>query len=1114
MIWILAVLVLGIGSRCEAGSDRLTAGSAADSASGAGQPTVVSVRVEGTNLVAVVHVPAGLGVVTLEGRPRLQAGAWSPRAVQNVDATGGEVTFRVPMSSNVELIRVRADAQAALPSSFYRGTNAFAGAVSTFDPGASYNSLSPALTPGAVDANGNATSQPRTVVESDIWNLSGNTLYFFNQYRGLQVINLSSPDSPVIRGTFDLPAAGEQMYLIATNYAVLLVQGCGWGGNDDNDVVIVDVTSTNLHEVASQPVSGSILESRLVGSVLYVASQVYQPMSGASNGAWEWGTMVSSFDLSDPTQPVARQQLWYPSSYGSVVTATDQFFFLATQNSSWYQSVVRVIDISDPTGVMVDRKPIQPAGYVADKFKMNLGGSGTNAVFTVISEVVNTTSWTWTPTLQTFSLADPTAPRWLATLQPAKWRGEQLHATRFDGNRVYVVTFRQVDPLFVVDLSDPANPTVAGEVEVPGWSTYIDPLGDKLVTIGVQVSNTWQVAVSLFDVSNPAQPTLVSQLPIGNGSSWSEANYDEKAFGVFPDAGLILVPYQGWYTNGYASAVQLIDLNTHLASTNALVLRGVIQHQFTPRRAAPFGVNHIVSVSGQELLSVDDTDRDRPVVRADLELAWPVDHLFLQGDYLVEIGNGSGWFNQGTPTLHVALAANPDQELGEYSLTNLPVLGATVQGQKLYLAQGPTGWMWPLALNANGDTNGVPATNAPNFFLSVFDLQHLPTVTLLGQTGVVTSALGWNSSWQPVWVKPGLLAWSGGQGFWIMPLMGAGLVGGGAPGPVTATGGLTVSSAPDTSAISAMPIGYGSLRPWWGWGGNGGRLLAFDVTDLTAPSFVSEVNLTTNNWWSFSAPFTTNGLVYLSHQYSEPIVVGTNYVTNYVTPTQPDTNQPPLPSGGGWVTNAYPVYNWVQRWYLDVVDYADPPNPTVRPPVNIPGTLQGVSAAGALLYTTGPHWDTNGVTDWNDWLDASAYDGVSAHLVDSVMLSTNWPHPVLVLDTNLFIGSPSSATNTPDQLEVWTLPASGQFSRLGATPLKASANVLAGFGSLLAVQESDSRLELFNDSDPAALGLVGSGKPSGCLWYNLPNADGTLDQGLWLPLGDYGVSVIPVRALP
>ena len=73
---------------------------------------------------------------------------------------------------------------------------------------------------------------------------------------------------------------------------------------------------------------------------------------------------------------------------------------------------------------------------------------------------------------------------------------------------------------------------------MPGWSTYIEPLGDRLVTIGVNDTNDWRVAVSLFDVQDAAKPALLGKVPLGVDNSWSEATFDEKAFSVLPDAGL------------------------------------------------------------------------------------------------------------------------------------------------------------------------------------------------------------------------------------------------------------------------------------------------------------------------------------------------------------------------------------------------------------------------------------------------------------------------------------------------------------------------------------------------------------------------------------------------
>src|SRR6185295_158203 len=119
-------------------------------------------------------------------------------------------------------------------------------------------------------------------------------------------------------------------------------------------------------------------------------------------------------------------------------------------------------------------------------------------------------------------------------------------------------------------------------------------------------------------------------------------------------------------------------------------------------------------------------------------------------------------------------------------------------------------------------------------------------------------------------------------------------------------------------------------------------------------------------------PFTADGKVCLSHQTSE-------FVAEPL-PKDATTGESPTPDGAIYP----PVGTWISRSFLDVVDYTDADDPVVRKPVNIPGTLAGLSHGGAVLYTTGTHWTTNAETAWNEYLDASAYDGVSAHLVDSL----------------------------------------------------------------------------------------------------------------------------------
>jgi uncharacterized secreted protein with C-terminal beta-propeller domain len=104
--------------------------------------------------------------------------------------------------------------------------------------------------------------------------------------------------------------------------------------------------------------------------------------------------------------------------------------------------------------------------------------------------------------------------------------GETLQGVRFDATTAYAVTFLQTDPFYVVDLADPTAPRVAGEVELPGFSSYLHPVGDGLVA-GFGPDDQGAIAVKLFDVRDPSHPTVVDGLALGDESPIA---WDHHAF--------------------------------------------------------------------------------------------------------------------------------------------------------------------------------------------------------------------------------------------------------------------------------------------------------------------------------------------------------------------------------------------------------------------------------------------------------------------------------------------------------------------------------------------------------------------------------------------------------
>ena len=127
-------------------------------------------------------------------------------------------------------------------------------------------------------------------------------------------------------------------------------------------------------------------------------------------------------------------------------------------------------------------------------------------------------------------------------------QGEQIYSVRFVGDAGYVVTYRQVDPLYTIDLSTPTAPRVAGELELEGYSAYLQPVGAGLLLgIGQDVSTDTNeptgAQIELFDVSDPSAPRLIAKDSLGTGSS-SQVTYDHHAFLFWGPTGLVVFPVQ------------------------------------------------------------------------------------------------------------------------------------------------------------------------------------------------------------------------------------------------------------------------------------------------------------------------------------------------------------------------------------------------------------------------------------------------------------------------------------------------------------------------------------------------------------------------------------------
>jgi uncharacterized secreted protein with C-terminal beta-propeller domain len=127
---------------------------------------------------------------------------------------------------------------------------------------------------------------------------------------------------------------------------------------------------------------------------------------------------------------------------------------------------------------------------------------------------------------------------------------ETIYSTRFIGDRLYMVTFKRIDPFFVIDLSTPSNPKVLGKLKIPGYSDYLHPYdATHIIGIGKETAtNDWGgvstsgVKLALFDVSDVANPKLLDKVQIGDAGSDSAALTDHHAFLFDKNKNLLVIP--------------------------------------------------------------------------------------------------------------------------------------------------------------------------------------------------------------------------------------------------------------------------------------------------------------------------------------------------------------------------------------------------------------------------------------------------------------------------------------------------------------------------------------------------------------------------------------------
>lgn len=255
-------------------------------------------------------------------------------------------------------------------------------------------------------------------------------------------------------------------------------------------------------------------------------------------------TSVALLNVGDDTGgPVATATV---AGYGGTVYAsTDNLYLASPQWDADKGEQTRLFKF----GLQADAVPLVATGAVAgtvvNEFCMDENGGDFR---------IATNEWSWND-----NTGDGSSANNLFVLQQAGdelqtvgsvrnlAKGEYLQSARFAGDRAYLVTFEQIDPLFTVDLHDSKNPHVVGQLKLPGESSYLYPISDDLLlglgqNIDPNSGETLGLQLSLFDTSNLASPKRLANYTFAGDFTSSEAEYDPHAFAYFADKQIVSVP--------------------------------------------------------------------------------------------------------------------------------------------------------------------------------------------------------------------------------------------------------------------------------------------------------------------------------------------------------------------------------------------------------------------------------------------------------------------------------------------------------------------------------------------------------------------------------------------
>jgi hypothetical protein len=519
-----------------------------------------------------------------------------------------------------------------------------------YENGSGGSSEDSAAAPGAGRGSPN-----RQIEQGDIYQVVDHSqqILNLNHYRGLQIIDFSSPKSPKVIGRAKLYGDPLEMYLVGDKVYALINDWHTYRTTEDRFfpeefdgavVAVVDISDpTNPIIEKRHRIQGEIRASRLTRGrgkqALFVVSDQY----GYYNDDSEDKTFVESFNVSGQGVLEEQTELNLGGNVRDIQGVQNHLLVSRQPDHDWdsrqrSKSKVKIVDISNPDGTMVEGADVTVKGRVYNKHNMDLHDD--------VLRIVSGSTWSGTQKnhFYTFDATDINNPNEIQ--HETFGKDMDLEATLFMDDRAFFVTFRRTDPFHTFKIREDGTFDEKNEFIVSGWNDFFTAVhgGDRLIGIG---RNGGKQAVSLYDATDLSNEEPMLDREEGK-LEWasSEANRDDRAYSVLENAtavknengtvetGLVLLPYNGWDEDSdeYKSGVQIYTF-----SDKSVTSRGRMEHGTNVRRSFPANRsdNLTANLSEAELGLYDTSSPENPVEQGRVELAPNYDRLWIMDSHYV-----------------------------------------------------------------------------------------------------------------------------------------------------------------------------------------------------------------------------------------------------------------------------------------------------------------------------------------------------------------------------------------------------------------------------------------------------------------------------------------------